>query len=434
MEGTAPNPQTAAWTFFEMRMGFLAGALIGALLCGWNGLSQGKGTKSFGPALLGGVLGGLGMLIGMQIGGQITYSIFGRDFYMRSIAEAMAGRAVIGTFTGGALGLAIGITTFNSKRMVQGLIGGLLGGLIGGVLFDPVGVIFGTAKVVATGGGQETGALSRGILFTLLGIAVGLFIGAIEQISKSAWIRLRLGRNEGREWILDKQISVIGRSEVADIPLFGDNSVAPNHASIVRQGDVYWIFDAGTPAGVFVNGQKVTQMALAPNSLIQIGSLQLEFLVKKGSTVGRAAEQLRSQPQIAPVAPVAVTPAPVAPSTPVPTMMQAPLNPTVAIPAAQASLPKPKLRVLTGPMTGQMIDIFGVLEIGREQSCGLSLGYDVNISRKHAVLEFDGSLLKVRDLGSTNGTFLNGNRVTESVISPGDQLKIGSSTFEVVFS
>jgi transcriptional regulator of acetoin/glycerol metabolism len=61
---------------------------------------------------------------------------------------------------------------------------------------------------------------------------------------------------------------------------------------------------------------------------------------------------------------------------------------------------------------------------GRGGECGCTL-QGAELSRRHAELRREGPLLVVRDLGTTNGTFVNGSRVTEAPIGPGDVLRLG---------
>lgn len=68
--------------------------------------------------------------------------------------------------------------------------------------------------------------------------------------------------------------------------------------------------------------------------------------------------------------------------------------------------------------------------IGRLPECGVVLS-DTNVSRRHAQVAMDDGEIMVSDLGSTNGTFVNGRRVTRAAIRPGDELSIGTSRLRV---
>ena len=65
------------------------------------------------------------------------------------------------------------------------------------------------------------------------------------------------------------------------------------------------------------------------------------------------------------------------------------------------------------------------LIIGREQSCDIVLP-DINASRAHAELRFEPQgVWSITDLGSTNGTRVNGHEVSSQTLRPGDRLTIG---------
>jgi Protein of unknown function (DUF3662)/FHA domain len=68
--------------------------------------------------------------------------------------------------------------------------------------------------------------------------------------------------------------------------------------------------------------------------------------------------------------------------------------------------------------------------IGRMPECAVVLG-DTNVSRRHAQVALDDGSVVVTDLGSTNGTFVNGRRVTRATVRPGDELTIGTSRLRV---
>jgi predicted component of type VI protein secretion system len=70
--------------------------------------------------------------------------------------------------------------------------------------------------------------------------------------------------------------------------------------------------------------------------------------------------------------------------------------------------------------------------IGREAGAG---GFSIAqsaVSRMHAVVQRDGDDVRVKDLGSRNGTFVNGERVTSAPLRDGDDLRIGDAVFKYV--
>jgi pSer/pThr/pTyr-binding forkhead associated (FHA) protein len=69
-----------------------------------------------------------------------------------------------------------------------------------------------------------------------------------------------------------------------------------------------------------------------------------------------------------------------------------------------------------------------VTVIGRRHSCDLCIPL-MSVSRRHCQLNYDDGVLKIRDLDSRNGTYLNGKRIDEAVIQAGDSIKIGPLTF-----
>jgi hypothetical protein len=62
--------------------------------------------------------------------------------------------------------------------------------------------------------------------------------------------------------------------------------------------------------------------------------------------------------------------------------------------------------------------------IGRSSACQLVLGDDT-VSRRHAELRIERGRWLLRDLGSSNGTWVNGRRVVEAEVRPGDVLHLG---------
>lgn len=68
--------------------------------------------------------------------------------------------------------------------------------------------------------------------------------------------------------------------------------------------------------------------------------------------------------------------------------------------------------------------------IGRREDCDLRIPLG-EISRKHCRFILDDGTLKVEDLGSSNGTYHNGQRVQEATIQPGDTVQVGSIAFVI---
>lgn len=69
----------------------------------------------------------------------------------------------------------------------------------------------------------------------------------------------------------------------------------------------------------------------------------------------------------------------------------------------------------------------GSTVIGRGDQATLRLP-DVGISRRHARIDYDGAQVVLTDLGSTNGSMVNGQRVSAVALNPGDMIQIGTTT------
>lgn len=78
------------------------------------------------------------------------------------------------------------------------------------------------------------------------------------------------------------------------------------------------------------------------------------------------------------------------------------------------------------------IPIAGLLTVvGRSQDCNVHLDSS-RVSRRHCCLALGGDAVLVRDLGSTNGVKINGSRVDEGLLRPGDVLSIAHLRFRLV--
>jgi pSer/pThr/pTyr-binding forkhead associated (FHA) protein len=92
-----------------------------------------------------------------------------------------------------------------------------------------------------------------------------------------------------------------------------------------------------------------------------------------------------------------------------------------------------RLEVVTGKAVGSSILVDDELLIGRHADGVGRLGEDDEISRMHARLQLDATgFLSIEDLDSTNGTFVNGLRITApQTLSQGDTIEVGGSTLVV---
>src|SRR5438105_4497460 len=70
--------------------------------------------------------------------------------------------------------------------------------------------------------------------------------------------------------------------------------------------------------------------------------------------------------------------------------------------------------------------------IGRQEDCDLRLDHK-SVSKKHCVVVKTDGLLVLRDLGSTNGTRVNGTRVRRAALLPNDKLSVANFHFRVLF-
>ena len=70
----------------------------------------------------------------------------------------------------------------------------------------------------------------------------------------------------------------------------------------------------------------------------------------------------------------------------------------------------------------------GITVIGRRHDCDLRIPL-MSVSRRHCQFNRDEGVLKIRDLGSRNGTYLNGKRIDEAVIQAGDYIEVGPLKF-----
>lgn len=352
----------------------------------------------------------LATLYGLLIGGTMGVAI---DFLCTRLARINILLIVVaGLFgwplIGLAAGAAVGLTFGTWKRARLAMIGGLVGGIIGGHIFQGIGSMVG----MVTG----NGSVGRALAFPLMGAAVGLAVAIAEEAGKRSWIAVLNGAKEGRQYIISKPSTSVGRNELADIPLFGDMGVAKNHANLVLQGYEVILQKAG--GDVLVNGTDAQSVLLRPLDTIQIGRHLLRFHQKGENAPPRAQQRMQQAygPPPASHQPPQATFAP-----PAQTIVQS-IPMTGMLSLVAASGPHMNQRFQFAPST---------VTIGREANHEILLSMDTIVSRTHAEIVWTGSGWLLRDLRSTNGVWVNGARVTEHTLCPGDQFAVGQTWLRV---
>ena len=168
------------------------------------------------------------------------------------------------------------------------------------------------------------------------------------------------------------------------------------------------------------------------------GQIQVDFLSLEDLETG----VFRVRPSTAKVAPpvAAVPPAsgPVAPPVPAKSWTSAAVASVPPVPGA-AHEPVPAAHPRTHPAQRPWLDVTGdryplltaITVLGRDDSADVIVD-DPGISRQHTEFRVtsDGPHLvaSIRDLGSTNGTFVNGERITSQRLADGDRINVGRTT------
>lgn len=397
--GLGEAPEAIGRAFASaLLLGMVLGALVGVALILADELRSGRAGRAAArglPGLLiGGLLGAVGGLVGQIVFAMllVPLALAGAAAMPIVIVARAAGWALVGA----AAGICPGVVGKSRQRVRQGLLGGAAGGALGGVLFDVI--------AQATG----TGSASRCIGFTLIGVVVGALVGLVEEAGKRHWLTLLSGSREGRAYILSRPVTVLGRNELADIPLFGDSSVQKAHAALLADGPAVTV-RSETAMPLLVNGQPVSSARLSDGDEIGIGRHRLRFHSR--SAVG----------------PVASLPLDVGSAglLPIPSAAGLPIGPGATM--AFAAPGSGSLIVIGGPYIGMTFGLFDGAIAGRDPRCDIALTEDTMTSRQHARFVRDGAFWRVEDGGSTNGTYVNGQRITSAVIHPGDQIAIGAT-------
>jgi pSer/pThr/pTyr-binding forkhead associated (FHA) protein len=234
---------------------------------------------------------------------------------------------------------------------------------------------------------------------------------------------------DGREYQVGAGPLVLGRDASCDVVVPG-NDVSRRHAQIELGESGYVLVDTSTN-GIFVNGTRIEgSRVLQRADVIRVGADEFRFYADL----------------TAPPIPAAPSPGPPDLTKPPPgaehrlhnTMMGAPKVGTPPLPGpvtpiSLAQSPIASLLVRSGTLKGKRLPVrIPVVNVGRGDYNDLVIP-EPSVSASHAKLQRREGIWVIADLGSTNGTFVDGERITEeTALGPGSTIRFGevSTLFE----
>ena len=191
----------------------------------------------------------------------------------------------------------------------------------------------------------------------------------------------------------------IGSDAGCAIVLGAGGGVAAQHCEIIVAGGQARVRPLDATAPTVLNGRQVDgEAVIGPGDLLLFG--------RTGCAVGA------SEPK----------PAAVAPKAPVGDDGRT---------RVRAALPRFLLRGVSGATLGKTFAVTDNAVIGRQPDCDIPIAAE-EISRHHARLKVTPDGIQVEDLGSANGTFVNGKRVQSALLKPGEELRLDTVRFLLV--
>ncbi len=203
-----------------------------------------------------------------------------------------------------------------------------------------------------------------------------------------------------RTYEVSKPELTIGRYPASDIVLY-DPKCSRQHARLRRVAQGFEIRDLGSTNQTFLNGQPVNC------ALVQVGDT---------ITIGECTLRLEHD---APSSPGATTP------LTVPDLRAVLADQTMEI--MLPDLSSPRLTVITHSRTWE-VSLGDEVTIGREAGSAIAIG-GRNVSRQHARITRRGRGFLLSDLNSTNGTWVQGQRISTHMLRLGDTFRIGDAHF-----
>ena len=206
--------------------------------------------------------------------------------------------------------------------------------------------------------------------------------------------------------------------------LLDDPLVSGSHARLLYRDDGWVVQDLGSTNGTMIDGRLVREAQLRPGAELAIGSHRLVLFVGLDPEPQRPA-QAESSADIAWLMDEELVELQASSETTAPPADI--IDQDLRLPPGLQAL----VEVVAGDDAGQVHRFTrGNITIGRK-SGEVPLS-DIEVSRRHAVIEvFGRRMLFLRDLGSTNGTYHNGRRISVARLRTGDTIGIGRSVLKL---
>lgn len=224
--------------------------------------------------------------------------------------------------------------------------------------------------------------------------------------------------------------------------MIDDARVSWRHATISWNGRGWALEDHGSTNGTYVHGARVQQTELVPGTPVHLGN------ATDGPRLNPSAAQAQQPAYQAPAQQQAYQAQGQAPAQQQPQQQpawdQQPQQPYVpqqqgggaggGVPAQQAAAAPGYAGDHRSPTTFHQIAVGRVMRIGRALENELVVS-DLQVSRHHAEFRSTGGRFEIHDLGSHNGTYVNGQPLPKSgtaLLGPNDIVGVGHSTFKIV--
>jgi pSer/pThr/pTyr-binding forkhead associated (FHA) protein len=244
-------------------------------------------------------------------------------------------------------------------------------------------------------------------------------------MAAQAFLKIVSGSKEGLNVVLpEKHPLVIGRRQ-GDL-IIDDPMVSGRHVQIVFQDDNWHLQDLGSTNGTMVDGRLVRDTVLRPGSEISLGSTRMVLFVstdRDGDSEKRTVNS--KQLEIAWLLDEELVELSAESSGE--RMAADVVGQDLRLPPGVNAV----LEVVAGTDLGKVFRFTrGNVSIGRR--IGEVPLTDVEVSRRHAVIEvFGRQMIFLRDLGSTNGTYHNGRKVSLAQLEPGDTVGVGKTVLKL---